>query len=117
MTKSKAQEGCSHNNWECICEWDEGCKLYGDAPNEMLQSEGMWEVPVDDLICQFISFLIALLPTHRYVRRDNYSQQAMQWILSEESKMQRVDKNLKIRHAKSFLCEKCIAYRDELGRL
>ena len=51
------------------------------------------------------------------MRRDNYSQQAMQWILSEESKMQRVDKNFKIRHTKSFLGEKCIMYRDEFGRL
>ena len=51
------------------------------------------------------------------MRRDNYSQQAMQWILSEESKMQRVDKNFKIRHAKSFLGEKRVMYRDEFGRL
>ena len=51
------------------------------------------------------------------MRRDNYSQQAMQWILSEESKMQRVDKNFKIRHAKSFLGEKHVTYRDEFGRL
>ena len=41
----------------------------------------------------------------------------MQWILSEESKMQRVDKNFKIRHAKSFLGEKRVMYRDEFGRL
>ena len=62
MTKSKAQEGCSHNNWECLCKWDEGHKLYGDAPIEMLHDDGMWAVPVDDLICQFISSPIALLP-------------------------------------------------------
>ena len=90
--KSKAQEGCLHNNWECLCEWDEGHKLYGDAPVEMVHSDGTWAVPVDDLICQLVSSPIALLPLHGYVRRDNYSQQAMQWILSEESKMQRVDK-------------------------
>ena len=88
LTKSKAQEGCSHNNWECLCEWNEGCKLYGDALIVMLHSDGMWAVPVDDLICQFVSSPISLLPTHGYVRRDNYSLQAMQWILSEESKMQ-----------------------------
>ena len=51
------------------------------------------------------------------MRRDNYSQQAMQWILSEESKMQQVDKNLKLRHAISFLGEKHVMYRDEFGRL
>ena len=50
----------------------------------MLHSDGTWAVLVDDLICQFISLPIALLPVHRYERRDNYSQQAMQWILSEE---------------------------------
>ena len=82
----------------------------------MLHSDGTWAVPIDDLICQFVSSPIALLPIHRYMRRDNYSQQAMQWILSEESKMQRVDKNFKIRHAKSFLGEKCVTYRDEFGR-
>ena len=49
--KWKAWEGCLHNNWECLCEWNEGCKLYGDAPIEMLHSDGMWAVPVDDLIC------------------------------------------------------------------
>ena len=83
----------------------------------MSHSHGMWAVPIDDLICRFISSPIALLPIHGYMRRDNYSQQAMQWILSEESKMQRVDKNFKIRHAKSFLGEKCVTYRDEFGRL
>ena len=88
MTKSKAREGYLHNNWECLCEWDEGHKLYGDGPIEMLHSDGMWTVPVGDWICQFVSSPIALLPTHGYARRDNYSQQAMQWILSEESKMQ-----------------------------
>ena len=62
--------------------------MYGDASIEMLHSYGTWAVPVDDLICQFISSPIALLPIHRYVRRDNYSQQAIQWILNEESKMQ-----------------------------
>ena len=88
LTKSKALEGCLHNNWECLCKWNKGCKLYRNAPLEMLHSDGMWAVPVDDLICRFVSSPIALLPIHRYVRRDNYSQQAMQWILSEESKMQ-----------------------------
>ena len=87
LTKSKAREGCSHNNWECLCKWKEGRKLYGDAPLEMLHSDGTWAVPIDDLICQFVSSPIALLPAHGYVRRDNYSQQAMQWILNEESKM------------------------------
>ena len=117
LTKSKAREGCLHNNWDCLCEWDEGCNLYGDGPIEMLHSNGMWAVPVDDLICRFINSPKALLPIHGYMRRDNYSQQAMQWILNEESKMQQVDKNLKIRHAESFLGEKCITYRDEFGRL
>ena len=78
MTKSKAWEGCPHNNWECLCKWNEGCKLYGNAPIEMLHSDGMWTAPVDDLICQFVSSPIALLPIHEHVRRDNYSQQAMQ---------------------------------------
>ena len=32
LTKSKAWEGCSHNNWECLWEWNEGCRLYGIAP-------------------------------------------------------------------------------------
>ena len=73
---------------ECLCEWNEGRKLYRDAPVEMLHSDGTWAVPIDDLICQFVSLPIALLPAHGYVRRDNYSQQAMQWILNEESKMQ-----------------------------
>ena len=41
----------------------------------------------------------------------------MQWILNEESKMQKFDTNFKIRYAKSFLCEKCVTYRDEFGRL
>ena len=117
LTKSKARERCSHNNWECLCKWNEGCKLYGSAPLEMLHSDGTWAVPIDDLICQFISLPIALLPVHGYVRRDNYSQQAMQWILSEESKMQHVDKSFKIRRAKCFLGEKCVMYRDEFGRL
>ena len=88
LTKSKAHEGFLHNNWECLCKWNEGCKLYGDALIEMLHSDGMWAVPVNDLICRFINSPIALLPIHRYVRRrDNYNQQAMQWILNEESKM------------------------------
>ena len=117
LTKSKAQEWCLHNNWECLHKWNEGFKLYGDAPIEMLHSDGTWAVPVDDLICWFISSPIALLPIHRYMRRDHYNQQAMQWILSKERKMQWIDKNLKIRHFKSFLGEKHIAYRDELGKL
>ena len=117
LIKSKAREGCLHINWECLCEWNKGCKLYGNAPLEMLHSDGTWAVPVGDLICQFVSSLIALLPIHRYMRRDNHSQQAMQWILSDESKMQQVDKIFKIRHAKSFLREKCVMYRDEFGRL
>ena len=54
----------------------------------MLHSDGTWAVPVDDLISRFVSSPIALLAVHRYVRRDSYSQQAMQWILSEESKIQ-----------------------------
>ena len=91
--------------------------MYGDAPVEMLHSDGTWAVPIDDLICQFVSSPIALLPAHGYVRRDNYSQQAMQWILSEESKMQRIDKTFKIRHTKSFQGEKCVMHRDEFGRL
>ena len=91
--------------------------MYGDAPVEMLHSDGMWAVPIDGLICQFVSLPIALLPIPGYMRRDNYSQQAMQWILSEESKMQQVDKNFKIRQAKSFLGEKHVMYRDEFGRL
>ena len=102
---------------ECLCEWNEGHKLYGNAPLEMFHSDGMWAVPIDDLICRFVSSPIALLPIHGYMRKDNYSQQAMQWILSEESKLQGVDKNIKIRHAKSFLGEKCVTYRDEFGRL
>ena len=57
-----------HNNWKCLYEWNEGCKLYGDAPVEMLHSEGMWAVPIDDLICQFVSSPIALLPVHRYMK-------------------------------------------------
>ena len=44
------REGCSHNNWECLCKWNEGCKLHGDAPIEMLHSDATWSVPVDDLI-------------------------------------------------------------------
>ena len=88
LTKSKAREGCLHNNWECLCKWNEGHKLYGNAPLEMLHSDGTWAVPIDDLICQFVSLPIALLPIHGYMRRDNYSQQAMQWILSVESKLQ-----------------------------
>ena len=88
LTKSKAQEGCLHNNWECSCEWNEGRKLYGNAPLEMLHSDGTWTVSIDDLSCRFVSLPMALLPIHGYTRRDNYSQQAMQWILSEESKMQ-----------------------------
>ena len=51
LTKSKAHEGCLHNNWECLCKWNEGRKLYGDALIEMLHSDGMWAVPVNDLIC------------------------------------------------------------------
>ena len=51
LTKSKAREGCLHNNWECLCKWNEGCKLYGNAPLEMLHSDGTWAVPIDDLIC------------------------------------------------------------------
>ena len=117
LTKSKAWEGCSHNNWECLCKWNKGCKSYRNAPLGMLHSDGTWAVPIDDLICQFISSPIALLPIHGYLRRDNYSQQAMQWILSGESKMQQVDKNFKIRHTKSFLGEKCVTYRDVFGRL
>ena len=117
MTKSKARDGCSHNNWKCLCEWNEGHKLYGDAPIEMLHYDETWAVPVDDLICQFISSPIPLLPSHGYVRRDNYSQQAMQWILNEERKMQKFDTNFKIRYAKSFLSEKHVKYRDEFGRL
>ena len=31
--------------------------------------------------------------------------------------MQQVDKSFKISHAKSFLGEKCVTYRDEFGRL
>ena len=58
LTKSKAWEGCSHNNWECLCEWDEGHKLHGDAPIEMLHSDGMWAVPVDDL---FALLLISII--------------------------------------------------------
>ena len=54
----------------------------------MLHSDGTWAVPVDDLTFQFVSSPIALLPEHGYVRRDNYRQQAMHWILNEESKMQ-----------------------------
>ena len=92
LTECKAWEGRLHNNWEYLCKWDEGCKLYGDAPIEMLHSDGMWAVPVDDLICPLTSYSIALLPIHGYMRRDNYSQHAMRWILSEESKMQRVVK-------------------------
>ena len=91
--------------------------MHGDTPIEMLHSDGTWSVPVDDLIHQFVNSPIGLLPSHRYVRRDNYSQQAMQWILNEESKMQQFDKNLKIRHAKSFLGEKRVTYRDEFGRI
>ena len=106
-----------HNNWECLCEWNKGHKFYRDAPVEMLHSDGTWAVPIDDLICRFVSSPIALLPAHGYVRRDNYSQQAMQWILSEESKMQRIDKNFKIRHTTSFKGEKHVTYRDEFGRL
>ena len=45
--QSKAREGCSHNNWECLYEWNEGPKLYGDAPVEMLHSDGTWAVPID----------------------------------------------------------------------
>ena len=115
LENTKTWEGCSHNNWECLCKWNKGRKLYGNAPLEMLH--GTWAVPIDDLICQFVSSPIALLPIHGYVRRDNYSQQAMQWILSEENKMQQVDKYFEIRHAKSFLGEKCVMYRDEFGRL
>ena len=47
LTKSKAREGCSHNNWECLCKWNKGCKLYGDAPVEMLHSDGTWAVLID----------------------------------------------------------------------
>ena len=54
----------------------------------MLHSDGTWGVPIDDLICRFVSLPIALLPIHGYMGRDNYSQQAMQRILSEEIKMQ-----------------------------
>ena len=115
MTKTNAREGCSRNNWDCLCKWNEGHKLYGDGPIEMLHDDGTWGVPVNDLICRFVNSPIALLPIH--MRRDNYSQQAMQWILNEESKMQKVDKNLKIRHAKSFQGEKHITYRDEFGTL
>ena len=68
--------------------WNEGCKLYRDAPVEMLHSDETWAVPIDDLIFRFVSSPIALLPAHGYVRRDNNSQQAMQWVLNEESKMQ-----------------------------
>ena len=53
LTKSKAREGC-------LCKWNEGHKLYGNAPLEMLHSDGTWAVPIDDLICQFISSPIAL---------------------------------------------------------
>ena len=56
------QEGCSHNNWECLCKWNEGRKLHGDAPIEMLHSDGTWSVPVDDLICRFINSPLGLLP-------------------------------------------------------
>ena len=40
-----------NNNWECLCKWNEGHKLYGNAPLEMLHSDGTWAVPIDDLIC------------------------------------------------------------------
>ena len=117
LTKSNVREGCSHNNWECLCKWNEGGKLHGDAPIEMLHSDGNWSVPVDNLIHRFVNSPIGLLLSHGYVRRDNYSQQVMQWILNEESKMQQFNKNFKIRHAKSFLGKKCVTYRDEFGRI
>ena len=41
----------------------------------------------------------------------------MQWILNEQSKRQKFDKNFKIRHTESFLSEKCVTYRYEFGRL
>ena len=113
LTKSKAWKGCLHTSWECLCKWNEGHKLYGDTPIEMLHDDGTWAVPVpDDLICQFVSSPIALLPSQGYVRRDNYSQQAMQWILNKESKIQRFVTNFKIRNTKSFLGEKRVTYRD-----
>ena len=47
----KAREGCSHNNLDCLCKWDEGRKLYEDGLIEMLHSDGTWAVPIDDFIC------------------------------------------------------------------
>ena len=51
-----------------IIKWDGGRKLYGDAPIEMLHSDGTWDVPVDGLICQFISSPV--LQQHYFLNTD-----------------------------------------------
>ena len=119
LLSKDAVAGCFHRTKKCGCVWTEARKLDGDAPLEINNGDGLYiDISADVVESIFQKSDIAVVPVNGYARRDNYSNEAMEWLAYMELEMQKQmgDPELKIRHAFSPDGEKVVCYRDSFGR-
>lgn len=121
LFKSDARFGCTHNSWECQCSWKKARKQHGDALLEYFnESTREWtRIESSLLACShFVKSPIALLPPHGYGRRDNFSQEAMEWLTEFEEIWNKTypHHRIQIQHAQSPMGEKKIYYHTHSHR-
>ena len=119
LLKKDALPGCFHRTVNCGCVWREGRKASGDAELEIKISEGSYAEPSEEIIASlFRNSDIAIIPVNGYARRDNYSNECMEWLgyMRGVLRKQLEIPDLKIQHACSSEGEKVVRYTDTAGR-
>ena len=113
LCKNRALQDCSHNR-RCRCPWEMVTKPQANAPLYWSNGEEVEEKEV--LLKAFVSSPIALLPPHGYARRDNYSQESMQWLRWMEWGYQHQDPSITLQTAESQEGEKRLTYHLPSGK-
>ena len=113
LFEGAARAGCCHE-WNCTCPWTPARKVNGDCPLETQDGTGSWVALNEAGVVKkaFSSSPICLIPRHGYGRRDNYSVEAMGFILWFE-KCYREEhglKDFKIQHAMTSGGEKTVVH-------
>lgn len=69
LLKKNALNGCTHESWECKCQWNYMRKCNGDVPLEILHTSGEWVIPKANnvLISRFVTSPVGLIPPHDMV--------------------------------------------------
>lgn len=113
LRPSAAREDCSHER-HCPCAWETVTKPHAHAP--FYWSNGKEVCEEELLLKRFVSSPIALLPPHGYARRDNYSQEALQWMHWLELQYRHDGQSIHIQTGQSPQGEKGVPHRLPSGK-